>query len=159
MILIIACGNRCRQDDGAGLILAERLAAICRACRVDIRYLPVQQLVPELSIEIAADTVSQVWFVDTRQARDEKDTAVEIRPLDKVEPSPATGHQLTPETLLLYARALFDKRPAAEQPDAWQMTVPGFAFDHSETVTARCQACLAETFAQLAALRGDSVYA
>jgi Ni,Fe-hydrogenase maturation factor len=139
-ILLIACGNSLRQDDGAGLILGQRLADVWRAKGVPLRFKSVQQLMPELAIDIAADDVEAVWFVDTRVA--DTDADIQIRRLESGDDSPAMGHQMSPEVLLLYARFLFDGRLVEEQPIAWQITIPGFEFDHSEMLSARCQAVL-----------------
>lgn len=137
MRLLIACGNSLRQDDGAGLILGQRLAAAWQRRGLTVRYLEVQQLLPELALAVADAAVDEVWFVDTRLAAGEGDGGVEIRPLTAVDPSPAIGHQLSPEMVLLYAR-LFAER----QPPAWQITLPGFAFGHADTPTAACWASL-----------------
>jgi Ni,Fe-hydrogenase maturation factor len=53
MLLLIACGNSLRQDDSAGLRLAEALAAAWEAAARPIRLVIVQQLTPELALEIA----------------------------------------------------------------------------------------------------------
>lgn len=149
MKLLIACGNRLRQDDGAGLILADELAADWQARNIPFRYMPVQQLVPELALAIAAEEVNEVWFVDSRVAQNKADTAIEVRSLDINTHSPAIGHQLSPEMLLLYARNLFDKRPPEDQPPAWQITVPGFYFGHAETVSPDCQRVLDKALCQI----------
>ncbi len=159
MRLLIACGNSLRQDDGAGLRLGQQLAVLWQANGLAVRYMPVQQLLPELSLAIADEAVAEVWFVDCRVAQDETDTAVQIRRLGLVEQSPTIGHQLSPEMLLLYARTLFDKRPSAQQPTAWQITVPGFQFGHSESLSDICQEIVAEALAQLTDLSEDAVYA
>lgn len=149
MKLLIACGNNLRQDDGAGLLLADGLAARWQAEKRPFRHIQVQQLVPELALDIAAEEVKEVWFVDSRVAQDETDTAVHIRPIYPDPQSPALGHQLSPEMLLLYARGLFEKRPLAEQPIARQITVPGFHFGHVETVSAACQVVLDKALNQI----------
>ncbi len=152
MILIIACGNSLRQDDRAGLILARRLASAWQAKGLPVRFLPVQQLVPELSLEIASNEVKQVWFVDSRRAAGETDPTIRIRPLDPAEDSPALGHHMSPETLLLYAQSLFDERPAEARPSAWELTMPGFRFGHSETLSEACKAAVDLALGQAAAL-------
>ena len=150
MKLLIACGNSLRQDDGAGLILADGLAAHWQAEKRPFRHIQVQQLVPELALEIAAEGVEEVWFVDSRVAQDETDTTIQIRQLQADLQSPTMGHQLSPEMLLLYARGLFEKRPLAEQPVARQITIPGFHFGHAETVSAACQVVLDTVLNQIA---------
>lgn len=142
MKLLIACGNRLREDDGAGHLLADALAAHWRAEGIPHRCIQVQQLVPELALEIASAAVDEVWFIDCRVARDAQDTEIGIRRLDAAASARALGHQLSPEALLLYARHLFDERPPDAQPVGWQITVPGFHFGHADTVSASCQAVL-----------------
>ncbi|MEZ4766952.1 MAG: hypothetical protein R2844_00805 [Caldilineales bacterium] len=66
MILIIAYGNSLREDDGAGLVLAEKLEPLLRRFAVDARRIETQQLLPELAAEIAASQPHAVVFVDTR---------------------------------------------------------------------------------------------
>ncbi|MCB0173868.1 MAG: hypothetical protein KDJ97_25330, partial [Anaerolineae bacterium] len=68
MLLIIACGNSLRSDDGAGLIFAERLEYACRALDVMVERISVHQLLPELAADIAAEAVQAVVFIDTRLA-------------------------------------------------------------------------------------------
>ncbi len=158
MKLLIACGNSLRQDDGAGLILADSLAAHWQAENRPFRQIEVQQLVPELALDVADDEVTEVWFVDCRVALDEGDTAVQVRQLHSNSHPSTIGHQLSPEIILLYAQRLFDKRPLAEQPLAWQITVPGFHFSHSETVSTACQVVLDKAVNQIHDW-GEAVYA
>jgi len=66
MILIMACGNSLRRDDGAGLVLAEKLEQLCLARRLKAQRIAVQQLTPELAELIAGAEVSGVMFADTR---------------------------------------------------------------------------------------------
>ena len=54
MILIIAYGNPLREDDGAGLVLAEKLETLLRRLAIETRRVEMQQLLPELAAEIAA---------------------------------------------------------------------------------------------------------
>lgn len=144
MKLLIACGNRLRQDDGAGLVFADDIAAYWQTQNEPFRMIQVQQLVPELALAIVVDEIVEVWFVDTRVAYDAEDVDVQIRRLSATPQSPTMGHQLSPELLLLYA-GLFDERP---QFPAWQVTVPGFCFGHAEMVSPACEAVLQTALAQ-----------
>ena len=131
MILIIGYGNSLRQDDGAGLILANKLAQACRKRDLPVRCITTHQLMPELAPTIAAEEISAVVFVDTRVVLpSETDVAVQIRTLAANTSSPSLGHHLTPETLLLYAQLLYNRHPAA-----WLVTVPGISFDHGEALS------------------------
>ena len=130
MILIIGYGNSLRQDDGAGLKLAALLTLACHRSNVQAKQLQVQQLTPELVLDIAQPDVQAVIFADTRTMASDTDPWVQIKPLPINEkPGRKTGvvgQYLTPETLLLYASALYNR-----QPPSWLVTVPGSHFDHS----------------------------
>jgi hydrogenase maturation protease len=130
MILLIAYGNSLRQDDGAGLILARQLEAILRRTQVPVRRIASQQLVPELAAELAQPPVKAVIFVDTRLATTDSGPQVRIEPLAQTRLSARLGHYLDPATLLFYAEQLYGHRPLA-----WQVTVPGYAFAHGQTLS------------------------
>jgi hydrogenase maturation protease len=140
MILIIAYGNSLRRDDGAGLVLAERLEQAWLARQVEVERLEVQQLTPELALEMARDEVSAVVFADTRViAPDETAPGLKIYPVQANPSSPSLGHQLDPAVLLSYARLLYGK-----QPPAWMVTAPGVDFDHGEGLSQVAQQALHE---------------
>ena len=134
MILIIGYGNSLRQDDGAGLKLAELLALACQQSQLQARQLRVQQLTTELVLDIARPDVQAVIFADTRAIASATDACVQIKPLP-INRKPSgnkgvVGHHLSPETLLLYASMLYDR-----QPPSWLATVPGSNFGHGETMS------------------------
>lgn len=138
MILIIGYGNSLRQDDGAGLILANTLARACRKYDLPARCITTHQLMPELAETIAAEEISVVVFVDTQVVLpSETEPSVQICTLAADISSPSVGHHLTPELLLLYARLLYGRHPAA-----WLVTVPGIAFDHGESLSQLTQTAL-----------------
>lgn len=135
MILIIAYGNPLREDDGAGLVLAEKLDTLLRRLAIEVHRIETHQLLPELAAEIAADQPAAVVFVDTCVVTTHQEH-VSIQPVlaDDVS-SPSLGHHLTPSAVLSYTGALFDTAP----PPAWLVTVPGWQFDFSETLSTRSQ--------------------
>ena len=144
MILLIAYGNPLRQDDGAGLRLAERMARRWQEAGTPLRHLAVQQLTPELAVEIAERGVAAVVFVDARTAAGLAD-AVEITPLTPPEAAtPSLGHHFQPGVLLAYAALLLEGRPA---PPAWLVTVPGVAFGHGEGLSPTASAAIEAAFA------------
>ncbi|NJN95665.1 MAG: hydrogenase [Anaerolineales bacterium] len=131
MILLIGYGNDLRRDDGAGLILAERLERVWRNQGVAAKLLPVHQLTPELAAEIAEPDISTVVFVDARViAPDEVDPQVQVQSLNREPLTPSLGHYLDPATLLLYADRLYGRRPAA-----WLVTVPAADFGYDESLS------------------------
>lgn len=139
MILILACGNSLRSDDGAGLRLAEVLEQRWQARAVPVKRLAVHQLTPELAPELANEAVTTVVFVDTRLALpDEANPRVQIEPVT-IGPTARLGHHLTPATLLAYAELLYQARVKA-----WQVTVPGLNFEHGESVSAVAAQALVE---------------
>ena len=146
--LVIACGNSLRQDDGAGLLLADGLAAHWQIRGLLADQIQVQQLLPELALAIAEPAVAEVWFVDCHVARDENDRTLALHPVSTEPPSPTFSHQLSPAALLWYAQTLFDERPPAEQPVGWQLTIPGFTFGHGEGLSATCQTILNDALRQ-----------
>ena len=128
MLLIIACGNSLRRDDGAGLLMAERLEQACQALGLTVKRISVHQLTPELAVDIADQAVRAVVFVDTQPGQPGDSPA--LFPLTPDTASPSVGHHLTPAVLLLYAQQLYH-----HCPPAWQITVPGVDFDHGETLS------------------------
>jgi len=139
MILLIGYGNNLRRDDGAGLILAERLEHAWRSQGVAVKHLPCHQLTPELTAEIAEPDVTAVVFVDARAIEaSEVDPQVQVQPLRPELLSPSSGHHLKPATLLLYADRLYGRRPSA-----WLVTVPAADFDYGEDLSQITQQALA----------------
>jgi hydrogenase maturation protease len=128
MVLIVACGNSLRRDDGAGLLFAEQLEQLCLARRLKAQCITVQQLTPELAEIIAGAEVSDVVFIDTRvtttKGRKQK---IQVKHLYLGNSSPSSGHHLDPAALMLYAYHLYDKKPRA-----WKVSVPGSDFGHGE---------------------------
>jgi len=135
-LLVIACGNSLRGDDGAGLLLAERLVTGWRAAGLSVQHVAVQQLTPELAESIAADGVAAVVFVDTAVGQTERGIAVQQ--VSANDGTPSLGHHLDPTLLLLYAQHLY-----AQQPPAWLVTIPGEAFGLGEELSPVVQRIIA----------------
>ena len=128
-LLILACGNPQRRDDGAGAHLAEKLADALRAAGRTVCVHIVHQLLPELALEIAGEGVAAVLFVDTRAVAEgsELSLGVTLEPLHDDSAGPSLTHHLGPQTLLLYARELYHRAPPA-----WLITIPGVDFSHGD---------------------------
>lgn len=138
MILIIAYGNNLRRDDGAGLMLAERLEQAWLARQVEVERLVVHQLTPELTLEVAREEVSAVVFVDTRAVPPgESQFEVQLCPVSASRPGSALGHHLDPAILLTYVHLLYDK-----QLPAYLVTAPGVEFGHGEGLSQMAQQAL-----------------
>lgn len=124
VLLLIAYGNTLRRDDGAGLALAAQLAQVWRKRDIAIRHLALQQLVPELALELCQADVRAVVFVDTMTAAA---PAIRLRSIVPADFGRTLGHYVTPETLLLYAQRLY-----GHYPPSWLMTIPGQDFGLGE---------------------------
>ncbi len=106
MWLIIGYGNLLRQDDGVGYRVAEMLATQLDPQRA--RVLAVHQLTPELVLDLAAEDVEQVLFIDAR--RNQAGPLL----LCKLNPAAAQGqcgHQLAPDLLLYMTHTLYQRSP------------------------------------------------
>lgn len=123
-LLVIGYGNSLRCDDGAGLILAEKLYAVWAAQGHPVRLMLAHQLGPEMALDIAAPDVAAVLFVDIAV---DGPPVIRLSALDEIAEAQSLTHNLSPATLLLYAARLFD-----HHPHAWMMRVRGENFDHGE---------------------------
>lgn len=129
MILTLAYGNSLRRDDGAGFFLADVLGRLLTGAGARVERIDSHQLEPEFALDIAAENVSAVVFLDTRVAGGSSEgfklRVERIYPVDTV--SPGVGHNLDAALLLAYAKSLFKR-----EPPAWLVTVPGVDFGHGE---------------------------
>ena len=144
MILIIAYGNDLREDDGAGLMLAEQLASVLPDRGLAVQLISVQQLAPELAADIAGENVTVVVFVDTRMTTSPIDRNVAVVPLEPdTELSPSMGHHVQPNIVLAYAQALYGTEVV---PPAWLVTVPGTRFGYGEFISDVALSAIREAF-------------
>ncbi|MEE4137197.1 MAG: hypothetical protein V2I32_14050 [Desulforhopalus sp.] len=129
MLLIIAYGNSLRGDDGAGLALGELIEHCCRQRPIDVQRLVCHQLTPELVTEMIHPGIAQILFCDTRiTGPGDHDQGVAVKPLVPGGGDTTIGHHLSPATLLLLAKELYQCAVPA-----WQVTVPGFTFEFGQT--------------------------
>jgi hydrogenase maturation protease len=124
LLLIIGYGNSLRRDDGAGLVLAQRLAEQWKKDGHAVRLLLSHQLTPEMAIDLAHKDVAGVLFVD---ASVEPRTELALLPVDEEQSTSGSGHQVGAATLLAYADQLFGHGPAA-----WLLPVPAVDLGHGE---------------------------
>lgn len=123
-VLVIGWGNTLRGDDAAGWLAAEALRRASLA-EVDVRAL--QQLGPELALDVAA--ASAVVFVDATVTGSPGDLAV--REVGPVPPDAGLTHHVTPAAVLELAAELSGVRP-----QAWEVTIAGASFDLGEGLSA-----------------------
>jgi hydrogenase maturation protease len=123
-VLVIGYGNSLRRDDGAGLVLAQQLAARWRAVGLPVRALLVHQLVPELVCDMIAPDISVILFVD---AEVRKSRTIELRRVKPLLGVNSGNHQMTPQALLAY----FELYEAPLRP-AWLLSAPVQDLEHGE---------------------------
>ncbi len=128
--LIIGYGNSLRRDDGAGLLLASRLADALARRGIAVELIQTHQLTLELAPELALPQVALVLFVDACMGG----TTAKGLCVGKISPHPGAatlGHALAPALLLTLAARLYGHAPAA-----LSVTVPGCDFAHGESLSA-----------------------
>ncbi len=128
MWLIIGYGNPLRGDDGAGPLLAGKLAEQLSAAQAKI--IIAHQLTPELALEIAAAKIHSVLFIDATR---EQSTAVDIFPLIP-DANGSCGHQVAPQLLLQLAEQLYDRAVPG-----WLLTITGEDFSFTEQRSAAAE--------------------
>lgn len=135
MWLIIGYGNSLREDDGAGYHLAEHLATELPPGAA--RVLAVHQLTPEHVLDLCAENVQRVVFIDVRRNQDQP---VILNRLNPLMASGSCGHQMTPELLLQMTYTLYRR-----SPKAWLLTLPAHRMKVGETLSSatRCAITLA----------------
>jgi hydrogenase maturation protease len=122
-VLVIGYGNTLRGDDGAGPYVARTLGEL----RPDFRVVEVQQLTPELAVDLAG--VDLALFVDARAEDPERGVEVDA----VAEPSGgASSHHVSPGTLVAMAQTLFGRAPRA-----YVVSLPAYSFDFSEGLSKR----------------------
>lgn len=136
-VLFIGIGNPLRGDDGAGALLAGRMAQLFAERGLHVRLRIVQQLTPELALDIAAEDIDVVIFADVAAVQPPGD-AIYISRLHAASDAPTSfSHHVAPSTLLAYAGALFGRCPTA-----WLVTVPGEVFDIGALISPLTMRCL-----------------
>ena len=136
--LVIGLGNSLRSDDGAGMAVAEALAA--KASCLSVRV--CQQLTPDLAAEI--NQAPAVLFIDSVVPGPSNEHRPTLKPIPSIEIEPSHthavdpfSHALTPERLLALTLALYN-----HCPPAWQLLIPGYQWDVGDELSpATHQAC------------------
>lgn len=131
-ILVLACGNPLRQDDGAAWQVARHAMAKPRARGVDIELVTCMQYLPELA-EALSQAVGVVFI----------DASVNVRPgtarLSQVASAPAgpaaMTHHLSPDGLMNLALSLYGSVPAW----AYLVEIGAAEFGVAEAVSERVE--------------------
>lgn len=150
MWLIIGYGNSLRQDDGAGYRVAEILATklVPRQSPQEIRVLAVHQLTPELALELAAEDVERVLFIDARRGQNKP---LIMRKLDPATALGSCGHHLAPELLLHMTRALYRR-----SPHGWLLTLAAQQLDIGDMFSRAAQSATTTALIMIENLLGKA---
>ena len=120
--LVIGYGNSLRSDDGAGQIVAHKIAEWKLS---GVKSLAVHQLTPELAENIAqADTVI---FIDAILTDAENPGLVQIREIKAADNNSSLGHSCDPRSLLAMSQVLYDKAVKA-----YWVLIPAINLDFGE---------------------------
>ncbi|MBW7884655.1 MAG: hydrogenase maturation protease [Caldilineaceae bacterium] len=141
-IVFVGIGNSLRRDDGAGLFLATRLAALLSDYGLPVEIIAVQQPAPELAEELADLSPSAIFFVDAAVGL----TAPIVVPATgPAAARPGGSHHLSPAQVMHLARHLYKLTAPA-----WLIQIPGVDFGHGEGFSTATQQSLnrAETLVQ-----------
>jgi hydrogenase maturation protease len=123
--LVIGYGNTLRSDDGAGQIVAERVATWKLP---NVRSLAVHQLTPELAEDLAhSDTVI---FVDAVIPAQQNLVKIEIKLLDYDCKYSNSGHTENPRSLLYLSKIIYNKSPLA-----YWILIPAINLDFGEKIS------------------------
>ena len=114
-LLVIGYGNTVRQDDQAGPLVAEKIAALALP---GVCSLACAQLSPEHAEVVAL--AQCVVFVDAQAGPDRQ---INLQPVLPGDSSQVTTHAVEPQTLLALARDVF-----GHAPPAWLLTIPAELF-------------------------------
>ncbi|HEY0307279.1 MAG TPA: hydrogenase maturation protease [Acidobacteriaceae bacterium] len=132
-VLILACGNSLRSDDGIGLKIG--CAVEDQPPRSNLKVILSQQLLPEHAFDISESDV--VVFVDCSAVTAAGVvTTMTIHPAEKL-PTILT-HHLDPASLMKMAKELYGHMPT----HAFAVTVGAGSFDLSEKLTPPVEAAI-----------------
>lgn len=127
--LVIGYGNTLRSDDGAGQIVAKKIAEWELP---GVRSLAVHQLTPELAENIArADTAI---FVDAVATNSESPVSVKIQKLQPEAENTSFGHSCNPRSLLALTEILYGK-----VIKAYWVLIPAVNFEVGEELSSSTQ--------------------
>ncbi len=150
--LVIAYGNRDRQDDGAGWHILTQVAAQLGLQAPELpgewiesedgslRLLYLYQLLPELAEDLI--DYAQVIFVDAHNAAELPELVFE--PVSPAWVHSAFTHHLSIGELLAITQTLYGCCPAA-----WMLSVRGYAFEFSQTLSPQTAALVNQAAALL----------
>ena len=115
-LLVVACGNELRGDDGAAVRAAAQIAERYRAARIIV----VRQLTPELVADVAM--AARVGYLDAYAASDPyAPLRVERLMPNVASAAPLLGHRGDPAVLSALCARLYDYFP-----ETWVVGIPAY---------------------------------
>ena len=152
--LVCGYGNPSRQDDGAGHVLAPRIAAWLEEKGADVQLELAHQLLPELSEDLSL--VDLAVFADASvSSGDAEGTEHRGFAIRELAPDPvlegANLHSMGSEWLLDLMETLGMRRPRA-----LLVTVAGASFDFSDALTPLCASRVETAFDAFRACMEDA---
>ena len=130
-VLIVACGNPLRCDDGLAWRVVEELHRL--RLPQDVEIIAQHQLTPELASPVSQ--VERVLFLDA--ARCGQTGELRCEPVLPLHASGALTHDLSPASILSLSQELYGRAP-----QAYVISLGGECFDHGETISATVEATL-----------------
>jgi hydrogenase maturation protease len=143
-LLAFALGNPHRGDDGAGLAVAEGLAALVEGLEV----VEVQELLPEHAEQVAG----AAWVVFIDASISGLPGTVSAHPVSARAARAAVTHALTPEEVVGLAGALHGRAPPAAL-----VTISGRDFAFGERLSPEVQAAVPAARERVRALAREAV--
>lgn len=154
--LIIAYGNRDREDDGAGWHILDKLAHKLwletpeypgiQVSTPDgsLTLLYLFQLLPEMAEDIA--NYDQLLFIDAHNSPTLPDVVFEEVTLDQTHS--AFTHHISPGELLAITKVL-----GKNLPKSWMLSVRGFSFRFAQSLSPETAVLVDQAFARLSKFR------
>jgi hydrogenase maturation protease len=144
-VLVIACGNPLRCDDGLAWVAADELKSI--AFRDPPAIHTCFQLTPELACEVS--TASTVIFLDASRIGEPGSVcSMEVLPIQ--EPAVFT-HDCSPACVLALSQQLYGKLPSR----SICVSMSGQCFDHGDRLSTRILESLPSLIAELRQIIAD----
>ncbi len=135
--LVIGYGNTLRNDDGAGQVVAEKVA---NWNVPGLRSLCLHQLYPELATEMAE--VELVIFVDVYPAATTQ--PVKVSPLEPLSSNLIRSHFSDPRVLLNLTQSLYSCCP-----EAWWILIPGENFEVGDRLSSVAEKGVSQALIQI----------
>lgn len=144
-VLILACGNPLRSDDGLAWHAAEELRRSLASSAVEI--VSVHQLTPDLAADV--QRAGLVIFLDA--SREFQPGEVACRPLTALNQPSRFSHHADPSQILSLSAELYGKTPPA-----FLVAAGGLCFDHGDRLSAVARQTLPRIVALVQTLLANS---